>query len=85
MDRMKHCKEILICSNPCLELWFLLHEREQRCSLDSDTCLETLKKCSPLWKSYSKGFLTDKQQDRLWEMRNEARARAETLLDDKSS
>jgi hypothetical protein len=58
---------ILLYSNPCIELWFLLHLKEQKANISCNDCNKELKK---RLKTYSKTilsgelkkYLTDKQQ-----------------------
>jgi len=50
----------LLCSNPCFELWLLLHHTEQKTELSSAECVRLL---SSFEKHYKKGVLlpVDKQ------------------------
>ena len=50
----------LLCSNPCFELWLLLHHKEQKTELSSTDCVNRL---SSFEKHYKKGVLlpADKQ------------------------
>jgi len=43
---------ILLSSNPCFELWYLLHFQEQKSSITSNECVQKLKQQYP---NYSKG------------------------------
>ena len=45
---------ILLCSNPCVELWLLLHYTEQRAEISSVDCVGKL---SRYIKQYKKGKL----------------------------
>lgn len=49
----------LLLTNPCVELWFILHMQDQRKSLSSDECVRILKK---YWKDYKKSILTENQK-----------------------
>lgn len=53
---------ILICSNPCIELWFLLHYDDCRAELTSDDCL---KKIMRIEAQYMKGVLTETMKRKL--------------------
>ena len=66
----------LLCSNPCFELWLLLHYVGQRGALASDACVARLKKHVP---QYRKGVLGAEMQ--LWLMKHvgEASERARQL------
>ena len=50
----------LLVSNPCVELWFLLHYQEQKTSISSDKCIKKLQKFS---KEYKKGTLSEEEKD----------------------
>ena len=47
---------VLLVSNPCIELWFLLHYQDQRARISSDECIQKLMKVSP---EYKKGEVSD--------------------------
>lgn len=82
-NRLQQCSAKLNClelySNPCIELWFLLHHRQQAGYLASKSCINELKKSKDIWKDYKKAELTKKQKDFLWENRCEAIKRAKKL------
>ena len=79
-EKIKTCKgSISIASNPSVELWFLLHIKEQKAAISTDNCGEKLKKSSTDWSSYKKGFLSEKQKQHLWNNRNQASVRAKQL------
>ncbi|MBP5663285.1 MAG: RloB domain-containing protein [Bacteroidales bacterium] len=67
---------ILLCSNPCFELWLLLHYIAQRGALTSDACVSKLKKHVP---QYRKGVLSAEVQAWLMEHVGEASRRAQQL------
>lgn len=46
----------LLCSNPCFELWLLLHHADQTAALNSADCVTRLKKSDP---RYAKGQMVD--------------------------
>jgi len=45
-EKVKECQGVMICCNPCIELWFYLHEREQRANIPTTACLQSLKRVS---------------------------------------
>lgn len=51
----------LLCSNPCFELWLLLHYADQRAELSSNECVKRLTTCI---RQYKKGEL--RAGDRLY-------------------
>ena len=50
----------LLVSNPCVELWFLLHYQEQKSEISSDKCIKKLQKFS---KEYKKGTLSEEEKE----------------------
>ena len=51
---LEHLKKIpnaeLLVSNPCIELWVLLHYQEQKLEISSDKCIQKLHKVSIEYK-----------------------------------
>jgi hypothetical protein len=79
------CKgSINISSNPCLELWFLLHNTVQNAAISTDACIDKLKKSTPDWAHYKKGSFSEKQKSVLWENRKAATARAKQLPEEEN-
>ena len=77
LERLQNVPEAtLLCSNPCFELWLLLHYVEQRGALASDACVSILKKHVP---QYRKGELSAEMQVRLLEHVGVASERAQKL------
>lgn len=66
-------------SNPCIELWFLLHTTEIRAELNTKECIDRLKKSAEEWTNYKKSALTQSQKNLLWNNREEASKRAQIL------
>lgn len=67
---------IIIASNPCIELWYLLHCKNQTSELTSNQCNETL---SRYIKTYDKGTLCPELLLRLGKHLADARHRAQKL------
>lgn len=60
LERLQKISEaILLVSNPCIELWFLLHYEEYKGELSSALCVQRLKKFS---SSYTKGVLSEEEK-----------------------
>ena len=59
---MKIRRGIVLASNPNIELWFLLHYRQQKAYIDSNICIRSLK---GLNKSYEKGKLNNELEEKL--------------------
>ena len=66
----------LLVSNPCVELWFLLHYQNVENEISSDECLRKLLIHSP---QYEKGALTEDEKQTLVENMHEAIERAKRL------
>lgn len=77
----EECNGTKICSNPCIELWFLLHSHEQKSSLSSNECVKALQNAAGEWSQYKKGVLTATQKNMLWNNRSIAKERAKTLVE----
>lgn len=55
LDKLTCIPEVtLLVSNPCVELWFLLHNQECKSELDSNRCIAKYESVSP---DYKKGSL----------------------------
>ena len=71
-------KTTLLVSNPCVELWFLLHFHGIDKEITTESCLRMLKNHSP---QYEKGALTELEKRILVENMAEAIERAKRLKD----
>lgn len=67
---------ILLVSNPCIELWFLLHFEECKSEIPTNDCVERLKSHSG---RYTKGKLTEHERQVLASSIGEATTRAKKL------
>lgn len=78
-DKLRQLEGTLVVSNPCIELWYLLHiQNYSRCS-SSKEVINKLMYSSPVWEGYVKGSLTTGQKELLLENRNLAIGRAKLL------
>ena len=68
----------LLVSNPCIELWFLLHYQEQKVEITSEKCIQKLHKVT---KGYRKGGLSEEEKKVLAENRELAVERARKLAE----
>lgn len=66
----------LLCSNPCFELWLLLHYKGVKAILTSDSCV---KKLTDIVKQYKKGTITAEIAQHLKDNFSKAAERAKTL------
>lgn len=73
VQNIRSCKNAAaLLSRPCLEAWFLAHsEPVPATDISTTDCLDRLK-ALPAWENYRKGFLSDKQEDALWQNRHAA-------------
>jgi hypothetical protein len=77
---LEHLQKIpdaeLLVSNPCVELWFLLHYQEQKSKLTSKKCIQKLQSFT---KDYKKGVLSEEEKNVLAVNRDVAIKRAKLL------
>ena len=66
----------LLCSNPCFELWLLLHYADQQAELTSEKCISRL---SSMVRQYYKGTILPDIQRYLLEHSHTAISRAKNL------
>lgn len=74
LDKIENC--ILLVSNPCIELWFLLHYKNQTSQVDSKYCIKELNNRN---RKYSKGLIDTKLYDKLKDKYKDAIERAKKL------
>lgn len=79
LSKINDC--ILLVSNPSVELWFLLHHKNQIANVTSDYCVKELKNRN---KKYKKGLIDRKLKDKLITKRIEAIKRAKKLSEFKN-
>ncbi|MBQ3657816.1 MAG: RloB domain-containing protein [Bacteroidales bacterium] len=77
--KLKSCNAVWLCSNPCIELWFLLHCKNQTAEITTVHCLNELKRSNKCWHDYQKSFLTESQKSVLRENLTMAIQRAKRL------
>ena len=76
LDRLSKIKSAkLLASNPSIELWFLLHYKNQTAHITTDDCIKEL--CNRNHNSYKKGVIDQRLKDKLNERRANACKRAE--------
>ncbi len=56
------CKAEMLLSNPCFELWLLLHVKDQKTAISTDALIQELKKSAHVWRNYSKSVFSDTQK-----------------------
>ena len=80
-EKLKSCDAKWLCSNPCVELWFLLHSKNQTAEISTNNCVVELKKSSSCWLQYRKSTLTESQKETLRQNKDIAISRAKRLLE----
>ena len=78
-EKLHKCKAEMLLSNPCFEIWLLLHAKDQKAAIETDALIKELKKSAPVWKNYSKSAFTDTQKAFLNSNKDIAVARAKEL------
>ena len=61
-EKLRKCKAEMLLSNPCFEIWLLLHAKDQKAAIETDALVKELKKSASVWKNYSKSAFTDTQK-----------------------
>lgn len=78
LERLKGLKSAtLLASNPCIELWFLLHYKNQKANITTDDCIKELRNRNH--SSYRKGVIDKKLSEKLNEKCDIACKRADQL------
>ena len=69
----------MLLSNPCFEIWLLLHAKDQKCPIATDALIKELKKSATVWKNYTKSDFTNTQEAFLKSNIDTATSRAKGL------
>lgn len=77
--KIKSLDGLALLSDPCIELWFLLHFCSQTSSVDSKGALAKLCELDRQWNAYAKGHFTTQQKESLMARTAHAVARAKRL------
>ena len=79
LERLKKVEgATLLCSNPCFELWLLLHYNDQWTELSSSECVKRLLTCI---RQYKKGVLRADDRQFLLSSQKDAAERAKKLME----
>jgi hypothetical protein len=70
-------KAILLLSNPCFELWYILHYTNHNAEITSKQCFEKIQRQC---KDYKKGAICNKLRAKLTEDKEKAVGRAKKLI-----
>ena len=72
VDKLAKLEGTPILTNPCIELWFLLHLKSHTRAISSEAVLKSLVNAHRVWNNYSKGSLTGEQCKMLISNRQQA-------------
>lgn len=78
-ERLMKCNATPLLSNPCFELWLLLHAKGQKSPIDTETVAKELNRSAPVWKNYSKSSFTETEKSFLKAHTEIATERAKAL------
>ncbi|MDE6027289.1 MAG: RloB family protein [Muribaculaceae bacterium] len=79
IEKLTALKGTVVLSNPCVELWFLLHTKDFIKHVNSSEVIKVLAQSGACWKNYRKGYLSADQQKILIDKRQNAVGRANKL------
>ena len=79
VEKLRPLQGELIISNPCIELWYLLHNKDFFGPSNPEDILKSLIKSSQEWTGYEKGRLSVRQKDIVLGNYENARNRAINL------
>ena len=77
--KLLQLKAHLLLSNPCIELWFLLHCKDQKAEIITEDTQKALKHCGAPWNRYKKPEISFQQKEYLKQHVQEAMQRAADL------
>ena len=78
-EKVLACKAIMLLSNPCFEIWPLLHVKDQKTPITTDVLIKELRRSASVWKKYTKSSFSQTQQIFLKSNTNIAVERAKAL------
>ena len=78
-EKLLACKAEKLLSNPCFEIWLLLHVKDQKSPITTDALIKELKKSATVWKNYVKSDFTNTQEAFLKSNTDTATSRAKDL------
>lgn len=78
-DKLAALPGTVILTNPCIELWYILHVKDHSRPSNADEVLKKLRNSHSEWKGYMKGRLTHGQNSLLTANCMQAMTRAEKL------
>lgn len=79
VEKLDSLAGVKVLSNPCFELWYILHSKEHCRMVSSDVVIKSLMTSHSVWNGYNKGSLSREQFDYLMSHCDEAITRAKKL------
>lgn len=79
VNKLMRLDGMLILSNPCIELWFLLHVNAHYREIDASRVISALKSSNSIWEKYEKGHLSKDQEKCLIENKGMAAERGKGM------
>lgn len=79
IDKILSLPGTAILTNPCIELWYILHHQNHTREVNSDAVVKALMTIHDSWRCYTKGRLNKEQQNILIQNRHFASDRAKSL------
>lgn len=79
VDKLNALPGDVILTNPCIELWFMLHVMNFNSEQRSESVVKALMASHPAWRTYGKGRISSEQNDMLIANRHIAIARSQAL------
>ncbi|MBW6483543.1 MAG: RloB family protein [Vicingaceae bacterium] len=76
LSKIDNCE--LLVSNPCIELWFLLHYKNLTANVNNEYCYKELRNRN---KSYKKGLIDQNLKSKLSSKKDDAVKRAKALVE----
>jgi hypothetical protein len=64
-EKLLQLKAHLLLSNPCIELWFLLHCKDQKTPISTEDAIKALKHIGAPWNRYKKPEISTTQKEYL--------------------
>lgn len=84
VEKLAKCNAQPAFSNPCFEIWPLLHVRDHNTPISTPDLVRRLRESATVWKNYQKGEFTDTQKNFLMDNIDAAVTRSKALPEHKN-
>lgn len=78
-EKLMRCSAEMLLSNPCFEIWLLLHSKDQKSPISTASLGKVLRTSDAVWANYTKATFSETQQKHLKEHTDIAVERAKAL------